>query len=349
MGRVPCNLTHHQTYHMQGGRIKLRTQRVIVTISVVLFLGKIGAYFLTNSVGILTDALESTVNVITGFISLYSISVALKPNDKGHPFGHGKIESLSASIEGFLILLAGLVIIAEAVKRFFSPADVHELDTGIIIIAAAGLANYLAGMYSINVGKRHRSIALVAGGKHLQSDTYSSVGLVVGLILVRITGMIWLDSVLALVFGSIIIYTGVKILKETSSNLMDEADFDLLRRIADVLWKNKTDQWIDIHNLKVVKYGDAYHIDCDLTLPWYINIAEAHKIGDTVERAIEHSFEEKIDFTIHTDSCDNIPCLACSISSCPHRKKVFQSTPVWTAEVITGSSLKNGFMSLDAQ
>jgi cation diffusion facilitator family transporter len=329
---------------MQDGRIKLRTQRVIVAISVALFLGKIAAYFLTNSVGILTDALESTVNVITGFISLYSISVALKPNDKEHPFGHGKIESLSASIEGFLILLAGLVIIAEAIKRFFSPAEVHELDTGIIIIAAAGAANYLAGMYSIRVGKSHNSIALVAGGKHLQSDTYSTIGLVIGLILVRVTGMMWLDSVLAMVFGTIIIYTGAKILKETSSNLMDEADFDLLRRIADVLWKNKTDQWIDIHNLKVVKYGDTYHIDCDLTLPWYINIAEAHEIGNNVVRAVEDSFEENIDFTIHSDSCDNIPCPVCSISDCPHRKKAFQSTPVWTTELITGKSLKKGFI-----
>jgi len=333
---------------MQDGRIKLRTQRVIVTISVALFAGKIVAYYLTNSVGILTDALESTVNVLTGFISLYSISFALRPNDKGHPFGHGKIESLSASIEGFLILLAGLVIIGEAIKRFFVPAEIHELDIGIIIIAVAGLANYLAGMYSIRVGKSHNSIALVAGGKHLQSDTYSTIGLVVGLLLVKFTNMLWLDSLLAMTFGIIIIYTGIKILKETSSNLMDEADFDLLRRIAEVLWSKRTEHWIDIHNLKVVKYGDAYHIDCDLTLPWYINIAEAHIIGDSVVDAIADSFDEKIDFTIHNDSCDNILCAMCNISDCPHRKHTFESTPVWTMEVITGKSMKKMYKTDDA-
>lgn len=334
-----------QDLKMQDGRIKLRTQRVIVSISVVLFVAKIAAYFLTNSVGILTDALESTVNVVTGFISLYSISFALRPTDKRHPFGYGKVESLSASIEGFLILLAGLIIIGEAIIRFFNPADVHELNIGIVIIALAGVANYIAGMYSIRVGKRHKSIALIAGGKHLQSDTYSTIGLVAGLFIIKFTGMMWLDSVLAIFLGGIIIYTGVKILRETSSNLMDQADFGLLKRIADVLWEKRTDKWIDIHNLKVIKYGDAYHIDCDLTLPWYMNIADAHAIGDDVMDAIVQSFDETIDFTIHTDACDAILCHLCSIQDCMHRQHPFESTPVWTMEVISGRSTKKKLLA----
>jgi cation diffusion facilitator family transporter len=165
-----------------NSEIKIVVQRRIVIISVILFFGKLIAYFLTNSVGILTDALESTVNVLTGFISLYSISISLKPRDKNHPFGHGKIESISASIEGFLILLAGLIIIFEAVKRLFRPVEIQQLDIGIIIIGIAGLMNYILGYYSKKVGKKHNSIALVAGGKHLQSDTYSTIGLVIGLI-----------------------------------------------------------------------------------------------------------------------------------------------------------------------
>lgn len=309
--------------------VKLTVQKRIVIISVVLFFGKLIAYFLTNSVGILTDALESTVNVLTGFISLYSISVALKPRDKNHPFGHGKIESISASVEGFLILLAGLIIIFEAIKRLFNPIEIQQLDIGIIIIAVAGLINYILGYYSIKTGRKHESIALVAGGKHLQSDTYSTIGLVIGLILLLITKIAWLDSAIAIIFGSIIIYTGYKILKETTSNLMDQADFKILKDIKDLLWKNKSINWINIHNLKLLKYGDVYHLDCDLTLPWYINISDAHKEGASLEEIISKNYPESIDFTIHTDACDSSLCKHCNIESCNYRKDDFEKEINW--------------------
>ncbi len=113
--------------------LKFKVQRIIAISSVILFIGKLIAYFLTNSVGILTDALESTVNVTTGFITLYAVYISLKPKDENHPFGHGKAEFLSASIEGFLIIIAGLIIIFEAIKRLFVPADVAQLDLGILI------------------------------------------------------------------------------------------------------------------------------------------------------------------------------------------------------------------------
>jgi cation diffusion facilitator family transporter len=221
-------------------QLKYKVQRIIALFSILIFAGKLAAYFLTNSVGILTDALESTVNVTTGLISLYAIYISLKPKDKNHPFGHGKIEFLSASLEGFLIILAGLIIIFEAIKRLFSPAEVNQLDTGIIIVALAGALNYLVGWYSIRIGRKNNSIALVSGGKHLQSDTYSSIGLVIGLIILYITKIAWLDSAIALIFGTIIIITGYKILKETTSNLMDEADFKLIGEIGNLLEKNRS-------------------------------------------------------------------------------------------------------------
>lgn len=151
--------------------LKFKVQLLIAIASSLIFIGKIIAYFLTNSVGILTDALESTVNVTTGFITLYAVYYSLKPKDNNHPFGHGKAEFLSASVEGFLIMIAGIIIIIEAIKRLFVPAEVSQLDTGIVIVAIAGLLNYLLGWYSIRIGKKNNSIALVSGGKHLQSDT----------------------------------------------------------------------------------------------------------------------------------------------------------------------------------
>ncbi|UCG29062.1 MAG: cation transporter [Bacteroidales bacterium] len=312
--------------------IKLAVQKRIVIISVILFLGKLIAYYLTNSVGILTDALESTVNVITGFISLYSISIALKPRDVDHPFGHGKIESLSASVEGFLILLAGLIIIFEAVKRLFNPPEIHQLDVGIIIISTAGLINYIMGYFSIKTGRKHNSIALVAGGRHLQSDTYSTIGLVAGLLILLITKIVWLDSMVAIIFGSIIIYTGYKILKETTSNLMDQADIKILEEMTEILWEKKSDLWINIHNLKLVKYGDAYHIDCDLTLPWYINISDAHKESESLMTTISEHYSNSIDFTIHTDACYSDLCKHCRISDCKVRTQDFVTDLNWSFE-----------------
>ncbi len=314
------------------GTVKLTVQRRIVITSLILFVAKLVAYFLTNSVGILTDALESTVNVLTGFISLYSISVALKPRDDSHPFGHGKIESISASVEGFLILLAGLFIIFEAVKRLFNPLEIKQLDVGIVIIAVAGAINYILGYYSIKTGRKHGSIALVAGGKHLQSDTYSTIGLIIGLILLLITKLAWLDSLIAILFGSIIIYTGYKILRETTSNLMDEADFKMLEKVTDILWENRSKNWIEIHNLKLVKYGDSTHIDCDLTLPWYMNIKDAHQESDAVVAAITERFPENIDFTIHTDACTDAFCSFCEVEGCQHRINKFEAPIKWTME-----------------
>jgi cation diffusion facilitator family transporter len=313
-------------------KIKLVVQRRIVIFSVILFIGKLIAYFLTNSVGILTDALESTVNVLTGFISLYSISIALKPRDANHPFGHGKIESLSASVEGFLILLAGLIIIFEAIRRLFNPIEIQKLDIGIIIIAIAGIVNYILGYYSIKTGRKHDSIALISGGKHLQSDTYSTIGLVVGLILLLITKLVWLDSVIAILFGSIIIFTGYKILKKTTSNLMDEADINVLKEIVEILSKHKSKRWIDIHNLKLIKYGDTYHIDCDITLPWYMNISDAHKETALVKKIISENYSKSIDFTIHTDECKPDLCKHCRISACAYRSQEFSSDVEWTLD-----------------
>ena len=267
-------------------KLKFKIQRIIAISSFLIFIGKLTAYFITNSVGILTDALESIVNVVTGIITLYSIYIAIKPKDENHPFGHGKAEFLSASVEGFLIILAGLIIIFEAIKRLFVPMEVTQLDTGIYIVAFAGLVNYIIGWFSIKIGKKNNSIALISGGKHLQSDTYSSIGLVIGLILLYFTKLAWLDSLIALIFATIIIITGLKILKETTSNLMDEADFKLIEQFGNVIEKNKTDEWIDIHNFKLVKYGDVFHINCDLVLPWNTNLSDAHNEGEKLKKSL---------------------------------------------------------------
>lgn len=324
----------------QESKLKLTVQKRIVTVSIIIFVGKLVAYFITHSVGILTDALESIVNVVTGLVTVYSISVAIKPHDKNHPFGHGKVESLSASLEGILILLAGLMIIYEAAVRLFRPEPLEELGIGIVIVAVGGILNYLLGMYSIRTGKKHNSIALVAGGKHLQSDTYSTIGLVIGLILLWITDIAWLDSVIAFIFGGIIIYTGYKILRETVSNLMDEADFDMIEKVASIIWDIKTENWIEVHNLRMVKYGDQHHVDCDLVVPWYLNVKEAHHESDALRDGVRKLYTQNLDFTVHLDACKPDFCDMCRKQNCEYRKAEYTKTEAWTIEEVTQKRAK---------
>ncbi|MDD3108004.1 MAG: cation diffusion facilitator family transporter [Alistipes sp.] len=319
------------------GAIKQRVQRWIVCGSVLLMGGKFLAFAWTNSVGILTDALESIVNVVAGFISLYSLYKAAQPKDDDHPFGHGKIELISASIEGLLIAGAGGVIIYEGIRRLFTPSVVERLDIGIALVAAAGAINYLLGWYSIRQGKRYDSIALVAGGKHLQSDTYSSIGLVVGLILLYVTRIGWIDSALALIFGVIIVWTGIKILRETIANLTDEADRSYLDRMLATVSRNTRAEWIDVHNLKMIKYGSDVYVDCDLTLPWYYTIKQGHDACDELKRVILAEFSERAQFSIHSDPCNEEHCPHCAVEGCAYRREPFHAPLVYTLKELTES------------
>lgn len=319
------------------GVIKIRIQRVVVIISLVLMAGKFSAYFLTNSVGILTDAMESIVNVAAGFVSLYCLWLASKPIDRHHPFGQGKAELISASLEGLMILVAGGVIVLEGVGRLFNPVPVGRLDIGIVIIAASGVVNYIAGWWSIRVGRRYQSEALIASGKHLQSDTYSTIGLVVGLLLMLATGLRWIDSALAIIFGAIIMVTGVSILRKTISNLMDKSDPELLREIAVAINENRKNDWIDIHNLKALKYGNLLYIDCDLTVPWYYSIVQGHECDTTLSATICDAMEYDVVVSVHTDPCKAVDCPRCLLFNCPHRLSVFEYARELTLTYMTGN------------
>ncbi|HEY1201158.1 MAG TPA: cation diffusion facilitator family transporter, partial [Niastella sp.] len=200
---------------MTSGKENLRIQKWVVIVAVLLFIIKMVAFWVTQSVAILTDALESTVNVIAGFIGLYSLYIASKPRDENHPYGHGKAEFLSAAVEGTLIIVAGLVIVYESVLHFIYPKELQQLDRGIILVAITAVVNFVVGFISIRNGKKNNSLALVASGKHLQSDTYSTLGIILGLVLIKLTGLTWLDSVTAIVFAFIIIYTGYTILRHS--------------------------------------------------------------------------------------------------------------------------------------
>jgi cation diffusion facilitator family transporter len=326
-----------QRFPLQTALQNFRVQRWIVAIAIILFAFKMFAWWKTGSVSILTDALESTVNVVAGIISLYSLFVAAKPRDEDHPYGHGKAEFVSAAVEGSLIFVAGGVIIYEAILNFIEPHELKQLDIGILLISATALINWLAGSWCVRVGKKNNSLALIASGKHLRSDTWSTVGIVVGLVLMYFLRWPWLDSAVALVFALIIMYTGVVIVRNSLAGIMDEADRELLQKMVNSLQTMRRANWIDLHNVRIIKYGSVLHLDCHLTVPWYLNVHEAHQEVDALSQTIKAEFGESVELFVHSDGCLDFSCGICTKQDCPVRKAPFQKQVQWTIENISSN------------
>jgi len=310
-------------------------QRIIAIVGIILFLVKLYAWYQTNSVAILTDALESTINVIAGLIGLYSLYLSSLPKDHNHPYGHGKVGFISASIEGALITIAGVVIIYEAVSELQNPKTIEKLDLGLILVSLTAVINYVLGFYAIKKGKKNNSLALIASGKHLQTDTYSTIGIIIGLIILYFTKISWIDSITALIFAGFIIYTGYKIVRESISGIMDETDELLLKEVVDYLSEERRENWIDLHNLRIIKYGSTLHFDCHMTVPWYFNIEEGHKEVDALEDAVKNHFGDRIELFVHLDACKEYSCNICSKTDCPVRKHPFQEKIKWTMQNVS--------------
>lgn len=312
--------------------MSIRVQRYIAILSVILFLAKIYAWYLTHSVTILTDAMESTVNVIAGFIGLYSVILAAKPRDSNHPYGHGKVQFVTSAIEGALIMIAGLFIVYEAIAQLVEVKPLHKLDVGIWLILGTGIINFFVGRFAVSHGKKHRSLVVESAGQHLLSDAYATAGICIGILMVIFTKWVWLDSVVALCFAIIISVTGYRVLRRSMAGIMDEADEKLLKEVVDFLQKNRRDQWIDLHNLRVIQYGDILHIDAHMSLPWYYSIAQGAKEIDALEELVKTHFGSKVELFIHIDGCLSFQCQLCALKECPERKYTFVRQLEWDVQ-----------------
>ena len=180
---------------------KIRIMQVVLAVSILLTAIKFFAYYLTHSNSVLTDALESIVNVLTGAFALFSLYYAAKPKDEDHPYGHGKIEHLSAGFEGGMIVLAGSAMIYEGISAFFDKPEIHQADTGIYLTILAGAVNFFLGKYLVAKGKKEHSPALSGEGKHLMSDAWSSIAIVVSLTLVYFTKLFVIDYAMSILMG----------------------------------------------------------------------------------------------------------------------------------------------------
>ena len=314
---------------MKNHTIKINTMKLVLSTSFILMVLKFFAYFITNSSAILTDAIESIVNILAGSFALYSLYYAAKPKDEDHPYGHGKIEFLSTGVEGGMVTLAGAAMFIKGVFAFFNPHELQNLDIGLGISVFSGIVNYLLARLLINKGTKFHSTTLIADGKHLLTDTWSSVGLVIGLIVIYFTQLFWIDSLITVGLGAVIVYTGISLVKESIFNLLDKADYVKIEHLISVLNSKRNPSWIDIHNLRVVKYGSVVHVDCHMTLPWYYTLEESHKEVDDLDKLATTEFSHEIEFFIHADPCLPKSCSICEMKDCKVRKNDFVKRLEW--------------------
>ncbi len=319
----------------------LSIQKKIAALSIVLFTVKITAWIITDSVAILTDALESIVNVVAGLLGVYSLHVSARPKDTDHPYGHGKVEFISSAVEGTLICVAGILIVFHAINNLREPHDIRKLDLGIVLVAGTAIINYAAGYFCEKIGRKNNSLPLIAGGKHLKTDTYTTGGIILGLALLYFLKLPWIDSAVAALFALIITVTGYKIIRTSVAGIMDEADQTLLNEMVETLNDNRRQNWMDVHNLRIIKYGAMLHLDAHLTVPWYLNVHEAHVEIDELSGLLRKKYGDSLEIFVHSDGCLDFSCPICIKSDCPVPKHPFEKKIEWTLENISTNEKHN--------
>lgn len=319
--------------HMVKARIIAISLSFVVGATLMAF--KFYVYSITHSAAVLADALESIINVVASGLALVAILVAAKPPDETHPYGHGKIEYFSVGFEGALIILAAFGIFKTGWAHLLHPSEIPELEKGLWILFGVSAVNLALGLGLIRAGKRTDSITLIADGKHVLTDVYTSGGVIVGLFLVHVTGLLWLDGAVAFLVGLNILFLGWRLIRQSFWGLMDTADAALLKEIADLMHENRRDLWIDIHQLRAFRSGAFLHIDLHLILPRDMSLEESHREAKDLEKLIVAHFRGRASVLIHTDPCVDPDCPICNNHMCHQRAHDTKEPLTWDAETLT--------------
>jgi cation diffusion facilitator family transporter len=318
--------------------LKKKAAIISLSIGIGMFLAKMGAFLLTGSAAIFSDAAESVVHVLATSMALYSVVLSSKPADKSHLYGHGNIEFFSAGIEGFLIIVAAVFITVTAGINIVEGIHLKKLDVGIIIVSIAGGVNLLLGSYLVRMGKKTNSLTLIADGKHVLTDSYTSIGVTIGIGLVMITGFQLLDPLFAIGVALNILFTGYKLIRQSIGGLMNETDKEILKIIVKLITSGKKDYWIDIHQLRFWQSGDKIFIDFHLILPYYFTIQKSHTEEDEIYELLKKEFPNS-QLKIHFDYCVPELCKFCNYQKCDVRKLEKSISFKWDEEKLTGKSL----------
>ncbi len=317
---------------MHNSKQNLKIQYYLTGLTVIVFLLKVATFLMTHALSVLSDTLESVVNIVATIVGSYSMFIAAKPKDKDHPYGHGKAEFVSSAFQGSLIIGVGCLIIYESIDSFIHPGTLHNLGNGFWLLILIAIINISTALFVMRIGKKNNSMALVTSGKLFLIDFFTTISVAIGILILIITNIQKVDAIIAILLGGWVVYDGYKILRASLAGIMDEADMALLENVIEEINSNRNDSWIDLHNLRVIKYGPLLHIDCHLTMPWYLNVHEAHTIMDQFTDLIKSKFGDSVEFFIHIDGCMHFSCAICSIQDCEKRQHSFKKKLDWTME-----------------
>ena len=321
-------------------RLRITAGLVSLLVGAGLMAVKFYVYRLTGSSAVLSDALESIINVVASIFAIVSIILSAIPPDEDHPYGHGKIEFFSAGFEGALIVLAALGIFRVGASHLLSPQPLPGLDMGLLLMVAASAVNLLLGLGLVRIGRRTRSITLEADGRHVLTDVYTSVGVVAGLVLVRLTDWYWMDGLVACLVGVHILFTGARLIRESYKGLMDAADPAVLKQVTAVILAHRKPSWIDIHKLRAWNAGARIHVDLHLILPREMMLEDAHREADDLEKAILAEVPGAESVLVHMDPCQKENCPICGRAKCRHRAQPFRQTSQWTTTTMTATAFE---------
>jgi cation diffusion facilitator family transporter len=276
-----------------------------IAAAVVTILLKFTAYRVTGSIGFFSDALESIVNLLAAVFGLIMLHVSEKPADEGHEFGHSKAEYFSSAIEGSLILLAAFSIIWSAVPRLIHPIALENINIGLLFSVGASLVNLAVGQMLIHNGKKSKSLLVEADGKHLMTDVWTSAGVIAGILLVKFTGILILDPIIAILVALNIVYTGYRLISRSTNGLMDasisETEINQVKKYLDSL-KEKN---ITYHSLMTRQAGQRKFISFHLLVPGAWTVQQGHENADIIEETIEDMFDEPVTVTSHIEPVED--------------------------------------------
>ncbi len=279
----------------QNGQAQRRAMRASMVVAVLMLVGKLWAYFITGSTAILSDALESVVHLGATAMAGFSLWYAARPPDKQHPYGHGKIAYFSSGFEGAMILLAAVFILIEGARALIVGPELQQLGTGLLITAGLGLINLFLGLYLVRVGKSTNALVLVANGHHVLTDMWTSLGVLVGVGLVYITNLVWLDPVVAILLGLNIMWTAFGLIRTAYRGLMESVNPNETEKVLDALDLAKEEGSIDgYHQLRHRRVNDQVWIEAHFIMPDNLSLEEAHRRATLVESVLDDLFEDDI-------------------------------------------------------
>ena len=308
---------------------------VTFAVGIVLMGLKFLGYWVTGSAAILSDALESIINVVASGFGLGSIVFSAKPADEDHPYGHGKIEFFSAGFEGALIIGAAVGIFFYCMKQVLYPQELPNLEKGLFFLVLGGLGNLVLGLVLLKVGKSTKSIVLQADGKHLLTDVFTSGAVLFGLVLVYFTGWFLFDGIIACVAGGNIVFWGFKLVRQAYGGLMHASDPELLDEICDLLLRQRKDVWVDVHRLRAWKSGSRVHADFHLVLQRELPLEAAHREVRELEKVFSDHFGGSSEVLIHLDPCSVPHCPVCNFDPCSLRHEGASIKKTWNRQALT--------------